>query len=272
MLPLPVFLFVVGLFFGSFLGVLVDRIPKGESVVKGRSKCEFCKHELEWYELIPVLSFLIQGGKCRNCGKKISSFYPTIEITTGVLFVLTYLFSISNFQFLISNEVSVAQFLNLTFYLFIVSSLIVVFFTDLQYGIIPDKIVFPAVLATLLYLFIIHNSLFIIHSLSAIGASFFLITISAIYYFFTKKESMGGGDIKFVFLMGLLLGFPAVVVSFYIAFLTGAGVSIILILWGRKKIRQTIPFGPFLVLGTFVSLFWGNLILGKALLILGLGS
>ena len=254
-------LFIIGLFIGSFLGVLIDRLPKGKSVLKGRSKCDFCKKELAWYELIPVLSFVIQNGKCRSCHKKLSLFYLTIELSTGFLFAVTYLLLIHNSEFIIQN---------LLFYLLITSSLIVVFFTDLKYGIIPNKIIFPSVLVTLLWLLFSQQPTAINHLLSAIGASLFLTLISYIYYLIRKKESIGGGDIKFAFLMGLLLGFPNIILAFYIAFLTGAGYSIILILWARLKLKDSIPFGPFLVLGTFASLYLGRQIFSLILPFLGL--
>ncbi|OGH02553.1 MAG: hypothetical protein A2798_02850 [Candidatus Levybacteria bacterium RIFCSPHIGHO2_01_FULL_37_17] len=251
-MPFVVLLAILGLFVGSFLGVLVDRIPKNKPFLLGHSRCDFCKKELRWYELIPVLSFIIQSGKCRNCEKPLSIFYPAIELTTGILFAFTYWLTIYYLQ---------STTYNLIFYLFIISNLIVVFFTDLKYGIIPNKIVFPAVCVTVLWLIVNHQPLVINHLLTAIGASLFLILISAVYYFVRKKESMGGGDIKFAFLMGIILGFPNIVIAFYIAFLTGAFYSLILILWGRLKLKDAIPFGPFLVLGTFITLYLGEKIL-----------
>lgn len=253
-------LFLLGLFIGSFLGVLVDRIPQGRTIIKGRSKCDFCNKELKWFELIPVVSFFIQGGKCRNCHKSLSLFYPTIEFTTGILFALTYFFLMVNGQW---------PMVNFAYNLFIVSSLIIVFFTDLKYGVIPNKIILPGVLVTFIWLIISNQSLTINHLMSALGASVFLILISSIYYFFRKKESIGGGDIKFAFLMGLILGFPNIIVAFYIAFLTGAILSIILILWARLKLKDSIAFGPFLVLGTLTTLYFGKWILSIILPYLG---
>ncbi|OGH06499.1 MAG: hypothetical protein A2171_01910 [Candidatus Levybacteria bacterium RBG_13_35_9] len=257
------FLFILGLFVGSFLGVLVDRIPKNKPFLTGRSYCDNCKKALSWLDLIPVVSFIFLKGKCRYCHANLSLFYPVIEITAGVMFALTYVFLISNFKFQISN------FIELIYYLFIVSSLIVVFFTDLKYGIIPDKILYPAILVTFLWLIIGHQSpaprsfsevgLIINHLLTGIGSFLFLLAVPYLYFLLTKKFGMGGGDIKFAFLMGLILGFPNIVISFYIAFLTGAFFSIILILWKKKNIQSgKIAFGPFLVVGTILSLYWGN--------------
>lgn len=255
-------LFISGLFVGSFLNVLIDRLPRKETFIKGRSYCESCKKELAWYDLIPVLSFVVLSGKCRYCGKKLSSYYPLIELTTGLMFALVYLFLISNFQF---------SMFSFSYYLFIASVLIVIFFIDLKYGIIPDKIVFPAIIVGFAYSFIVYRPSFLIYLVSAIGALLFFIIISLVFYALTRKIGFGGGDVKLAFLMGLLLGFPGIVVGLYIAFLTGAVISIILILWRKKRFfKDSIPFGPFLILGTLAALFWGNYLYGFALNILGL--
>ncbi len=256
------FLFLIGLFIGSFLGVLVDRIPNKKSFIKGRSICDFCKHKLAWYDLIPVLSFLLLKGKCRYCEKKLPFFYPKIEVFTGLVFVLIYFFVASILPF---------SYLSLIFYLLLSSLLIVILFIDLKFGIIPDKITLPGVILTLFFLIItklptIYNYLF-----SAIFTSVFFIIISLFYYLLRKNIAMGGGDIKYAFLMGLILGFPSIIVGLYSAFLTAALYSIILIIWHKKAfLKDSIPFGPFLVLGTFLSLIWGNLIFQKSLILLGL--
>lgn len=249
-----IIIFISGLCVGSFLNVLIDRLPREESVIKGRSHCEKCKKELAWLDLIPLVSFLSLQGKCRYCRTRLSFYYPIIELTTGVLFVTTlYLLGgirIYDLRFMIS----------LGYYLFITSSLIVVFFTDLKYGIIPDKVIVPAILISFLYLILNTNYLILPHLLSALGACLFFL----ILFLITKGKGMGFGDVKFAFLMGLVLGFPKIIVSLYIAFLTGAIIGCILIIWRKRKLKgASIPFGPFLVLGTFIAIFWGELVLQK---------
>lgn len=240
------FIFVLGLFVGSFLNVLIDRFPKGESVIKGRSHCEKCKKTLRWYDLIPVLSFIFLKGKCRYCGTSLSLYYPMTELTTGVLFAGVFLF-------VGGQNINFISIIIVIYYLFITSSLIVIFFADLKYGIIPDKIIFPAIFVSLVYLIL--NTYYLIPILSALGASLFFLLL----FLVTRGRGMGFGDVKFAFLMGLILGFPNIVVALYTAFLTGAAVGIILILWRRKRIRgATIPFGPFLVLGTLMSILFGD--------------
>lgn len=251
--------FILGLFIASFLNVLVDRLPREESVIRGRSHCEKCKKELVWYDLIPLLSFIFLKGKCRYCKAKLSFYYPIIELTTGIMFALVfYSFGIMNHEL---------KIMDLGYYLFLICSLIVIFFADLKYGIIPDKIVFPTIVVSFIYLFLIHNSLFLIHFLSAIGASLFFLFL----FLITKGRGMGFGDVKFAFLMGLILGFPNIVVSLYIAFLTGAIVGVILIIWRKKRMfGASIPFGPFLAIGTFSAIFWGGIIFQKVISMLGL--
>jgi len=240
-----VFIFLLGLVIGSFLNVLVDRLPKGESVIKGKSYCDNCKKNLKWYDLIPLLSFTSLKGKCRYCSSLLSLYYPIVELATGLIFVATALFFLNNFELIVT----------LIYYLFIMSSLIVIFFADLKYGIIPDKIVFPSIVVSFIYLFFILNSLFLIHLFSALGACLFFLSL----FLVTRGKGMGFGDVKFSFLMGLILGFPNVIVSLYIAFLTGAIVGCILIIWRKKRVFGTaIPFGPFLVLGCLTAIFFGD--------------
>ncbi len=247
-------LFIVGICVGSFLNVLIDRLPRNVSVVKGRSRCEFCKKELSFLDLVPLISFFLLHGQCRYCKKPIDSLLPVVELTTGVLFGVTA------YYITVINVITIIQ---LGYYLFIVSSLIVIFFADLKYGIIPDKIVYPAVVVTIL--FIILNSRFIILNslLSALGAFLFFLLL----FLATHGKGMGLGDVKFAFLQGLVLGWPSILVGVYMAFLTGALSGIILVIWRKKRFRGgTIPFGPFLVIGTIIGLFWGDSIWQKVVL------
>ncbi len=241
----PIFglIFIFGLAVGSFLNVLIYRLPQGLSLF-GRSLCPKCRGKISWYDNIPLVSYFLLGGKCRKCHSPIGWQYPIVELTTGVLFLLiAFLFP--------------SGLLALFYYLFIISSLIVVFFTDLRYGIIPDKIVYPATIISLIYIilntkYLIQNSLF-----SAVGATLFLGS----FFLITRGRGMGLGDVKLAFLLGLFLGFPKIIPAFYLAFLTGAAVSSILILAGKKRFGQTISFGPFLVFGTILVFFFHEKIL-----------
>lgn len=241
---LTIFIFLYGLIIGSFLNVIIDRIPKGQSIVYPPSHCEHCRHRLAWYDLIPVLSFLMLKGRCRYCQKSIGIYYPFIELLTGLLFVLTYIFSIN------TNIIYI-------FYLLIMLSVfIVIFFTDYKYGIIPFSVTALGGITAFFYLITSFPlPVILIHFLSAIGAFLFFLFL----FLITKGKGMGFGDVVLVLLMGLFLGFPEIIIALYLAFVLGAIISLILIVLGHKKIRHdTIPFGPFLVAGTFITLFWGK--------------
>ncbi len=217
------FLFILGLAVGSFANVLIDRLPQGESILWGRSRCDFCKKTLRWYELIPIVSFLIQKGRCRRCGKKLSVQYPLIEFVTALGFVLLYPHGIA-------------------FYILFMS-LLVIFVADLKYQIIPDSMIVLGIIGTL------WNGM---HVVSAVGSFAFLYLVWAI----TRGKGMGFGDVKFAFLMGLVLGFPGVVIAFYIAFLTGSFAGVILMMSRKKTWKSKIAFGPFLVIGTVAAWIW----------------
>jgi prepilin signal peptidase PulO-like enzyme (type II secretory pathway) len=244
---------------------------RGTINVFTRSQCPCCRHKLAWYDLVPILSFLWLGGKCRHCKKRISYQYPAVEIATGALFI-----AIFNFKFLIFNQFLIPEFLNghwslvighfinIVFWLYITSALIVIFVYDLKHYIIPDKILFPAIAISIMYhvlsimqaenyaLYIIHNTLYYVGS--AIGASAFFLLLVLI----SRGRAMGLGDVKLAFLMGLILGWPNILVALFSAFFFGALVGLVLIFGGRKTLKSKIPFGPFLIAGTFIALFWGN--------------
>lgn len=242
---ISLFIFIFGLFVGSFLNVIIDRLPRGENFFKGRSYCDTCKHLLSWKDLIPLFSFIVLRGKCRYCKTRLSYQYPLLEVLTGTAFTLTYLF------------ITPSNPLSIIYSLLITSILIVIFFVDLFDGIIPFVLVIPGMVLALFYLLLSGNiSQVFIHIVAALlaGGFFYLI------YFITKRKGMGFGDVVFGLFMGLLLGLPNSLLALYIAFLTGGIFSLILVLLRRKKLRgSTIPFGPFLVVGTYSAFLWGDL-------------
>ena len=263
------FLLILGISIGSFLNVLIDRIPQGKSPFKGRSYCDKCKKTLKWYDLIPLISYLYLKGKCRYCRAHISLYYPLVELVTGAMFIVTFAYiyhlPLTIDRFSIFNS----QFSIFFYYLFILSSFIVIFFTDLKYGIIPDKILYPAAVISTIYNLsftiyspiVNHQSSIINNIFSGAGAFLFFLAL----YLVTKGKGMGFGDVKLAFLIGIVLGFPKILAALYLAFLTGAICGIILIIWRKKKLKGgTIPFGPFLIIGTVLSLFFGEKILRLA--------
>jgi leader peptidase (prepilin peptidase)/N-methyltransferase len=239
--------FCMGAVFGSFLNVLIDRLSTGRSFVKGRSYCEKCKKTLKTQDLIPLLSYIFLIGKCRYCKAKIPVRLFFVELLTGITFVAIFIQVLS---VLISPFTAV-------FLIIIIISFIGIFFADIEYGLIPDKFTITALIFSFLYIWSI-NSNILEHVASGFGAlAFFLIL-----FLVTKGKGMGFGDVKISFVLGLLLGFPGILLSLYLAFLTGAVVSIILVICKIVPFRgATIPFGPFLVASALVTLFLGNQIL-----------
>lgn len=220
------FVGLFGLAVGSFLNVLIDRLPRGRNVITGRSTCDYCGKTLRWFELIPLISFLVQHGRCRRCHKKLSWQYPIIELITAAGFIF---FTPS--------------------YWIIFSSLLVIFVADLKYQIIPDSMIVVGVIGVIGAMGVIGGNV-----VAGVGASAFFLLL----WLVTHGKGMGLGDVKLAFLMGLLLGFPNIIIASYLAFLTGAGAGVILILLGKKKLKEKIAFGPFLVAGTVIAYFFGN--------------
>jgi len=245
----PFFIFLFGLAVGSFLNCLIYRLETGGSFLKGRSFCPHCKHVLNWQDLIPLLSFLILRGKCRYCQQKINWQYPLVELATGIIFLLVFLTYIH-----INIYTGV--------YLLIISCfLIVIFVYDLKHYIIPDKVIYLAIVLVFIYQLFgnwkleIGNLQPLLNPFSsALLASVFFLAIVLV----SQGRWMGIGDIKLAFLMGLFLGFPNILVALFSAFLIGAIIGIGLIISGKKTLKSEVPFGPFLVTGTFIALFWGQ--------------
>jgi prepilin signal peptidase PulO-like enzyme (type II secretory pathway) len=262
--------FLFGLIIGSFLNCVIYRLSlpnfslKNLGGLKNRSYCPHCKHLLSWQDLIPVFSFIFLKGKCRYCQKPISLQYPIVEISAGLMFLLIFnQFSIGEedfvlfFNFASTNGSSVFNFLNLIYYWTIASFLIVIFVYDLKYYIIPDQVIYPAILVSGIW-YLVSGIFFNLYTLdtiySAIGAAVFFLAIVLI----SRGKWMGVGDIKLAFFMGLVLSWPNILLALFLAFFIGATVGIGLIISNKKTLKSEIPFGPFLVTGTFLALFWGN--------------
>jgi len=246
-----IFIFVFGVCIGSFINCIIYRLENKKSL-NGRSFCPNCKHQLFWQDLFPVFSFLFLGGKCRYCRKKISIQYPLVELATGSLFVLIF-FSIG----LVWNlELGTWNLIELCFMFYVVSSMIIIFVYDLKHYIIPDKVLFPAVVISLIYNLLSSYSFqhILYVFLAVIVASGFFLSI----FLVSKGKWMGFGDVKLAVLMGLLLGFPNILVALFLAFFFGAIIGLILMVLEKKNLKSEIPFGPFLIVGTFIALLWGE--------------
>ncbi len=285
-------IFIFGLIIGSFLNCyMYRRLPaesqrhsggpasislsaslggEQEKSLKGRSFCPHCKHKLSWLDLFPVFSFLFLRGKCRYCRKKISWQYPIVELMTGLLFLLIF-----NYQLSIFNKLSIINFqnlINLAFLFYIFSSLIIIFVYDLKHYLIPDKVLFPAIIIAATYKFLVNLSFShwnLIENLklkienSASILNFILAVFIASGFFFiiwlvSGGKWMGFGDVKLAILLGLVLGFPNILTGLFLAFLFGAIIGVVLMALKKKELNSKIPFGPFLIAGTFMAILWGQ--------------
>jgi len=257
-------LFFLGLCWGSFTNVLIERGQKNRSL-RGRSKCDYCNYTLRWFDNIPVLSFVFLQGTCRKCKKKLSWQYPIVEFLTGLVFVLT--FWLLNNSGIVELKAFDSNFwLNLFYYLTVIYLLWVILLWDLKYMIIPDLLVAIGISATVLYkiyeTLIEKSSLMSFDSaiLSALLGGVLLSGFFGIMFWFSKGRWIGGGDVKLGFWLGLLIGLKMVYFLILLAYTSGAMVAIFLLLFSKKKMKSEIPFGPFLIISSIVIIFYQDYI------------
>ena len=255
MLYLTLFLF--GAAIGSFLNVCIYRIPEGRSVVTPASSCPSCGTPIKFYDNIPILSYIILRGRCRNCKAEFSPRYPMVELVNALLYVA------------VLNSFSSASPWTLLVYCLFVSTLIVIFFIDIDHQIIPNSITFPGMPLALILGSTILPDPFLRENLlgfrdSAIGfiagGGFFYLTAiigKAIF----KKDAMGMGDVKMMAMVGGLMGWKAVILTTFMGSLLGSIIGVTLILMKGREWGSRIPFGPYLALGALASLLWGEEIL-----------
>lgn len=228
--------FMFGAIFGSFYYVVAWRIPKGESIVYPPSHCPSCNHRLGPLELIPIFSYLLQGGKCKNCKCKISIFYPLFEIVCGLLFGASYL----------SYGFSLDLIVVLTF----VSMIMIVVLSDYYYMIISDGVLIFFGISIFIEMFIIYGWKFaLLHLLYGLISFGIMFLIKLFGDFLFKRESMGGGDIKLMFVFGLMFGWQMSIVSIFIASIIGLPISLLLM---KKDSDHVLPFGPYLGIAALI--------------------
>jgi leader peptidase (prepilin peptidase)/N-methyltransferase len=236
---------LLGLVIGSFLNVVIYRVPKGESIVMPASHCPECGHPLRPWELIPVLSFMILRGKCRKCGSNISWRYPAIELLTGLFFVGA---SLSR-----ADRSTVGLILDLAF----ISLLIVLTFIDIDNFRLPDILVAMVAVVGMINTLVTGDPVLwrSLLGASAIGGIFFLVA-----YFY--PEGMGMGDVKLVAALGLYIGFPLIFMAIFLASLSGIVIGGFRMLIYKKKLKDPIPFGPFLAAGAILVLLCQSIMAG----------
>ncbi|MBQ9024699.1 MAG: prepilin peptidase [Bacilli bacterium] len=248
-----IIIFIIGLCFGSFFNVVGYRLPNNMSIAFPSSHCPNCNHKLGKLELIPVLSYLFQKGKCKNCKQQISIFYPIFELLTGILFVLCYL----------SFKDVYPEIINIIFACLFTSSMIIIMISDIKYMIIPDEVlIFFSIVLVILKLYITYK-LGIINNLLDLGYEFIFIlkdgfVMFLIMYlirlfgnFVFKKDSMGGGDIKMMIYVSFILGWKLSIVVIFIASFLALPISIFNM---YKKNEHMLPFGPYLAISSLILL------------------
>ena len=231
--------FLVGLAVGSFVNVVIVRLPERRSLLRPRSNCPGCGSAIAWHDNIPLLSYVWLAGRCRACGMGISWRYPVVEVATALLWVAAYLAWGRTLDFVVA-----VAFL---------TALVAITAIDVERGIIPDRITLPGVLAGLGANLITGRVGWVDSALGIVigGGLFFVIIL-------VTGGGMGGGDMKLGAMFGAFLGWKATLLAVFVAVVLGGALALALITTGRVRRKDSIPFGPFLAAGGAVSLFWGE--------------
>ena len=237
---------IFGLIVGSFLNVIILRFDDLRTVFFTRSHCMHCKKEIAWYDLFPFFSYLLLAGKCRNCKTPISMQYPLVEVGTAILFGLLF------WKFGLT--------LQFGFLLAITAILVIVFTYDILHYLIADILIWIAiglwvVYLTLSYFFIDQSVVVLLHSLYG---GLILGGFLALLVLISKEKWMGAGDIKLGFLLGAICAWPSVLVGLFATFMIGSIVGLILIGTKEKKMKDMIPFAPFMITGVYLAIFVGE--------------
>ena len=239
-----IFFIVLGACIGSFLNVCIYRISEGKSIIFPKSFCPNCRHPIRLYDNIPIISYLVLRGRCRNCHKKISLRYPVVELITALLSLFLFWKYGFSFQYL--------------FAFIFTCALIIITFIDLDHQIIPDVITLPGIPLFFLLTFFFMDISFLdsIFGILIGGGSFYLIAV--VYQLVTKREGMGGGDIKLIAMLGAFLGWKSLLFILILSSFLGAitGVSIMII--HGKDLKYAVPFGPFLSIAAVAYIFFGD--------------
>jgi len=275
------FIFIAGTLIGSFLNLVADRVVKGKNILVDRSECDFCHTKLGVKDLFPIFSFLFQKGRCRYCDKKLSWYYPLSEIITGLMFVFVAHYT----QILGSFNIYVL--LSFIYVTVVFCFFIVLFLTDAKYMVIPNKIVYAGI--AFILVFLVSNFSYAMYQfrqslitddfgkylyesgywhenlyagLRSLGvmllSTFFIALFFKFLIWVTKGRGMGEGDLPLAVLISVFNGYPFNILAIFMGFVVGAIFSLVLVALRRKSMKSTIPFGPFLILGSLIVFVWGE--------------
>jgi leader peptidase (prepilin peptidase)/N-methyltransferase len=242
-----IILFILGSLIGSFLNVCIYRIPRNLSIVSPASRCPSCNTPIKPYDNIPVISFILLGGKCRICSAGIPFRYPLVEFLNAMLYVFVF------YRFGFAWHTAL--------YAILCSALIVITFIDLDFQIIPDVITLPGILIGIVAGSLLMPDPFIRDSLLGFkAAAIGFLAGGGLFYAIAvlSRGGMGGGDIKMMAMVGGLMGWKSVLLTIFLGSLTGAVFGITLMVTQGKGRKTKIPFGPFLAFGTLITLFFGQ--------------
>jgi len=244
---LHAYVFILGLCIGSFLNVCIYRLPEGKSLTMSRSECPACGNMIRFYDNIPVLSYLILRGHCRHCKVPIPIRYLFVELITGFCAICTFI------KFGLTLE-------GLIYFIFI-AALIVVIYIDIDHKIIPNTITLPGIPICFIASFALTSITIKASIIGIIAGGGSLLSVAWVYKLITKREGMGGGDIKLLAMIGALIGWKGVLFTIYAASVAGTLVGIPVILLNKKNFRFAIPFGPFLSIGAIAYIFYGEVVI-----------
>lgn len=267
MFLITIVIFALGLSIGSMLNAYIWRLSIDSSIWRGRSVCTSCRKQIAWHDLIPVLSYIFLRGKCRHCSDKISIRYPLVEIITALLTTVLFLQVAPNtLQQELSNIDLLKTLAVLARNWYFVAILVILFFTDLKWMTIPDRVTIPAILTA----YVINGLLFYNGTCADISLSCIVNTSWTNYllamlvgggffwlqYVFSRGRWVGGGDIRFGALLGVMFGFPLVLPVLMLAYMLGTFIAVPLLMSGKKTMKSEVPFGIFLAMAACIVLIF----------------
>ena len=247
MQPLPfqaiVIVFLFGLCVGSFLNVCIHRIPESKSIVYPGSMCPSCGERIRFYDNIPLMSFLLLRGRCRNCRTPISLRYPLVELLSAAMAVW------------VAAAYGLTPAAAVTYGF--IAVLIVITFIDIDHRIIPDVLSLPGIAVFFLAARLLPSVTWVDSLIGILAGGGSLFLVAWLYHLITRKEGMGGGDIKLLAMIGAMIGWKGVLFTIFASSAAGTAVGLIVMLITRQNMKLAVPFGPFLALGAVVYLFFG---------------
>lgn len=239
-----ILIIILGLIVGSFLNVCIYRFPRNLSIVKPRSKCTNCNHQITAWENIPVISYLFLLGKCSECKTRISIRYPMVEILTSLVYYIVFLY----------YGMSIETILLIVLF----SIIIVLTFIDIDFQLLPNNLLIASLIPIIIFVILQYPNNLFDHIIGGITLFSIFLIIGYLGKLVYKVDSMGMGDVKYAAVIGLLLGWKLGLTAFAISFFSAAILIAIMSISKRINRKQKLAFGPFLSLGCFIAFFWGN--------------